>query len=51
MVHMLALVVCFLSLSWVSVLVRFGVKIFMIGRMRWDDWILLLAVVCPPFVR
>ncbi|CAD0085873.1 unnamed protein product [Aureobasidium mustum] len=44
MVHLLAVVISCLSLSWVSVLVRFWVKIFMIGRVRWDDWILLLAV-------
>lgn len=50
MVNLLALVICCLVLSWVSVLVRYGVKIFMIGRVRWDDWILMLGVVGPLFV-
>ncbi|KAG9948486.1 hypothetical protein KCU85_g4989, partial [Aureobasidium melanogenum] len=45
MVNLLALVICCLVLSWVSVLVRYGVKIFMIGRVRWDDWILMLGVI------
>ncbi|KAI4729893.1 hypothetical protein E4T49_02271 [Aureobasidium sp. EXF-10728] len=45
MVNVLALVIVCLSLAWVSVIVRFGIKIFMIGRIRWDDWILLLAVI------
>ncbi|KAI5204257.1 hypothetical protein E4T39_03719 [Aureobasidium subglaciale] len=45
MVNMLALVVACLSLAWISVAVRFGVKVFVIGRVRWDDWILLMAVV------
>lgn len=51
MVNLLAVVISCLSLSWISVLVRFWVKVFMIGRVRWDDWILLLAVVCPLLVR
>lgn len=51
MVNLLALVICCLSLAWISVLVRFWVKIFMIGRVRWDDWILLLGVVCALLVR
>jgi hypothetical protein len=46
MVHVLPLVVSCLSLAWISVCVRFWIKIFMLGRTRWDDWILLLAVVC-----
>ncbi|KAI5212870.1 hypothetical protein AUEXF2481DRAFT_6580 [Aureobasidium subglaciale EXF-2481] len=45
MVNMLALVIACLSLAWISVAVRFWVKIFVIGRVRWDDWILLMAVV------
>lgn len=45
MIHMLALVVACLSLAWVSVFVRFWVKIFVTSCVRWDDWILLLAVV------
>ncbi|THX87403.1 hypothetical protein D6D04_00897 [Aureobasidium pullulans] len=45
MTHMLALVVACLSLAWVSVFVRFWVKIFVTSCVRWDDWILLLAVI------
>jgi hypothetical protein len=46
MVHVLPLVVSCLSLAWLSVCVRFWLKIFVIGRTRWDDWILLGGVVC-----
>jgi hypothetical protein len=46
MVHVLPLVVSCLSLAWISVCVRFWLKIFKIGRTRWDDWILLMGVVC-----
>jgi len=45
MVHVLPLIVSCLSLAWISVCVRFWIKIFMLGRTRWDDWILLLAVM------
>jgi hypothetical protein len=46
MVHVLPLVISCLSLAWISVCVRFWIKIFKLGRTRWDDWILLMAVVC-----
>lgn len=43
---LVAVVICFLTLSWISVSLRTYTRAFLTKNFQLDDWLMLIAQVC-----